>query len=150
MRAPLFILFIFVLNMFIAEYSSAAKVIDATIKTGEDRINFDVPPFWMFTYDEFADLNQEQKDFYLEKFFPQLKDIPLLQEVTKSELNDAAEWAASWKDLQVKLYRYCQDKQAVKKCETIAETRIQALDLFSNQSEANRKANKDRSVAGSK
>ncbi|MFS4460364.1 hypothetical protein [Bdellovibrio sp. HCB2-146] len=147
MRAPLFILFVFVLNMFIAEYSSAAKVIDASVKTDESRIDFNKPPFWMFTYDEFADLNQEQKDFYLEKFLSKLKDIPLLQEVTKTELNEAAEWAASWKDLQVKLYRYCQDKQALKKCENIADVRLQALDLFSNQSEANRKANATQSGA---
>lgn len=140
MRLPLLILFTFVLNMVIVDYSFAATIIAADKKTDENPINFDEPPFWMPSYDEFADLDKEQKDYYLAHFLPQLKDVPLLNEVSKDQLQDASEWAASWKDLMVKVYRFCQDKSATKKCESISETRLEALDLNANQSESNRKA----------
>lgn len=137
----LLILLAFVINVLASEYSQAAKVIDGSKESTIQAVNFDEPPFYMFTYDEFADLQSFQKDFYLEKFRVALAQVPALQNTTKENMKEAAEWADSWKQMQTKLYQFCGEKDSQKVCDDISDIRIQALDMFAlHQSKADRQA----------
>ncbi|QLY25648.1 hypothetical protein [Bdellovibrio sp. KM01] len=120
------------------EVDMASSVVPAP---PSDEINMSEPPFWMSSYDEFHDLQSVQKEFYLEKLLPYLSGIPGLNPVSKKQLLEASEWYQGWNHIRKKVYVSCQDKERIKTCEEIANIRLQALDILSNQKEENRKAN---------
>lgn len=137
----LLVVLAFIINVLASEYSHAAKVLDGSKESTIQPVNFDVPPFYMFNYDEFSDLQSFQKDFYIEKFQLALAQVPALQNTTKENMKEAAEWAESWKQMQTKLYQFCGEKDSQKVCDDISDIRIQALDMFAlHQTKADRKA----------
>ncbi|MDG0816916.1 hypothetical protein [Bdellovibrio svalbardensis] len=116
-----------------------------------ESIDMSEPPFYMSSYDEFHDLQPEQKEFYLEKFLPLVNTkIPSLEKVSKEKLQEASEWHETWNSLRKKLYESCQDSSLKDSCEQIAEVRIKALNLFANQKEENRKADEEEEAAAKK
>lgn len=122
-------------------YAEKIELSSVVAPAASDEINMSEPPFWMSSYEEFKDLQQFQKDLYLEKLQPYLSKIPALDPVSKKQLLDATEWYQDWNRIRARVYRACQDKEMLKTCEEIADIRLQALDLLSNQKEENRKAN---------
>ncbi|WP_373998924.1 hypothetical protein [Bdellovibrio bacteriovorus] len=94
-------------------------------------IDMSAPPFWMSSYEEFKDLREEQKKFYLEKLVQEFKKVDALDKVTLHELKEAAEWTPSWNTIRRKLYVACQEKEMEKTCEEIADLRIAALEMGS-------------------
>ena len=131
---------IFVVNVLASEYSNAATIIDGTKESTLPKIDLSKPPFYMFSYEEFTDLQQEQKDFYLEKFQVALAQVPALQNTTKENLKDAAEWNETWDKMAIKLYEFCGEKDSQKVCDDISEIRLDALYMNGNESKANREA----------
>ncbi len=134
-----------VLALIFISISSLAQEVDLASSVvpaaPSDEINMSEPPFWMSSYDEFNDLQPVQKEFYLEKLLPYLSEIPGLDPVSKKQLLEASEWHQGWNHIRKKVYMSCQDKERQKTCEEIADIRLQALDILSNQKEENRKAN---------
>lgn len=130
-----------IINIFAAGLAFASKEIFPSQESDSSPINMAEPPFWMSSYDEFNDLKKSQKDFYLENLLYALPRIPSLRGKTKEQLNEASEWYQSWNQIRKKVYEFCQDQSALKTCEEIADLRLQALDMFSNQKKENRKAN---------
>ncbi|KHD89787.1 MAG: hypothetical protein OM95_01575 [Bdellovibrio sp. ArHS] len=122
MRKSVFILIVIasVMSLGIAE----AKEKDADI-------DMSAAPFWMSSFEEFRDLREEQKKFYLEKLVQEFKKLSGLEKVTLHELKEAADWTPSWNTLRRKLYVACQDKEMEKTCEEIADVRIAALEMGS-------------------
>lgn len=115
---------------------NAAKDINAP---GEE-INMSEPPFWVSSYEEFQDLQKFQKDFYLEKLLPHLKEVPRLEPVSKKQLQEASEFFQEWNRIRKKIYEACQEKNMKTECAKIEEIRLQALNLLSNQKLENRQA----------
>ncbi|MBO9665552.1 MAG: hypothetical protein J7501_01905 [Bdellovibrio sp.] len=105
-----------------------------------EQIDMSEPPYWMFSYEEFHDLQQMQKDLYMEKLLPNLAKVPRLDPVSKKELEDAGEWFQSWNRIQRKVYEACQDKEMLVTCEELSDIRLEALDMLSNKKLENRKA----------
>ena len=105
-------------------------------------IDLSEPPFWMFSYDEFKDLQQDQKSFYLSHIETELKTVPSLKDVTKAGLSEASQWHEGWNIIQRKFYRACQEKDHQKTCERMENLRLQALEMHSNQKKENRQASK--------
>lgn len=105
-------------------------------------IDLSEPPFWMFSYDEFKDLQNDQKSFYLGQVESELKKIPTLNSLTKDGIKEASEWSEGWDIMQRKLYRACTEKSHQKTCERLADLRVQALDMHSNKKMENRQASK--------
>lgn len=126
-----------------------AKDLPTNIDLGPT-VNLSEPPFWMPSYDEFNDLQSSQKEFYLEKILPKLNRIPSLKDTTKKQLHEASEWYQNWNNIRIKLYQYCLDSSVHGSCEDLAETRLQALELFSNQKLENRKANEEEQIKKNK
>lgn len=118
---------------------AAAKDVNAP---GEE-INMSEPPFWVSSYEEFQDLQKFQKDFYLDKLYPHLKEIPQLEPVSKKELHEASEFYQEWNRIRKKIYVACQDKEMKKECSKIGHIRLQALDFLSNQKLENRQATEE-------
>lgn len=98
------------------------------------------PPFWMSAYEEFKNFRKEQKDFYLKSLKANYKRIPDLINVTDKSWEVAIEDKKAWDDLRRKLYVACQNPGFNKVCRQIAENRIEAINLYQNQSEKNLKA----------
>jgi hypothetical protein len=134
----------------LSAFAEETELSSVVAPASSDEINMSEPPFWMSSYEEFKDLQQFQKDLYLEKLLPYLSKIPALDPVTKKQLQDATEWYQDWNRIRVRVYRACQDKEMLKTCEEIADIRLQALDLLSNQKEENRKANETSKPSGPK
>lgn len=103
-------------------------------------INMSEPPFWMSSYDEFNDLQDDQKELYVKKLLPKLAGIPSLKETTKDQLKEASEWYQGWNSIRKKIYQYCLDTTVQTACEDIADVRLQALDMYANQKLENRRA----------
>jgi hypothetical protein len=134
-----------VVALLLISITSLAEEVDMSSSVApaqaSDEINMSEPPFWMSSYDEFNDLQPIQKELYLEKLLPYLSEIPGLDPVSKKQLMESSEWHQGWNHIRKKVYMSCQDKERLKTCEEIADIRLQALDLLSNQKEENRKAN---------
>lgn len=113
-----------------------------------DIIDMSEPPFWMSSYEEFSDLQADQKEFYLDKFFPLSVKLPGLEKLSKEKLKDATEWFQSWNSLRRKVYEACREPGLNAACEEIADVRISALSMHANQKQENRRA--DREVAKEK
>ena len=118
---------------------SAAKDVNAP---GEE-INMSEPPFWVSSYEEFQDLQKFQKEFYLEKLLPLLKEVPRLEPVSKKQLQEASEFFQEWNRIRKKIYEACQEKNMKKECTKIGDVRLQALNLLANQKLENRKADEE-------
>jgi len=118
---------------------TAAKDVNAP---GEE-INMSEPPFWVSSYEEFQDLQSFQKDFYLEKLLPLLKEVPRLEPVSKKQLHEASEFFQEWNRIRRKIYEACQEKGMKKDVGKIENVRFQALNLLSNQKMENRKAEEE-------
>lgn len=118
---------------------SAAKDVNAP---GEE-INMSEPPFWVSSYEEFQDLQKFQKDFYIEKLLPLLKEVPRLEPVSKKQLQEASEFFQEWNRIRKKIYEACQEKNMKKDCAKISDVRLQTLNLLANQKLENRKADEE-------
>lgn len=105
-----------------------------------ESIDMNEPPFYMSSYDEFADLQQDQKDLYLQKLLTLKEKIPSLDYVNKEKLAEGSEWYATWDGMRKKLYYSCQEKELLPACEEFADLRIEVLNLHANQKEENRNA----------
>lgn len=95
-------------------------------------INMAEPPFWLSSYDEFNDFQDDQKDLYVQKLLPKLAAIPALKETTKAQLKEASEWHQGWTSMRIKIYQYCLDKSTLPVCEDIESVRGEVLDLYSH------------------
>jgi|GEM_PF-1791689 hypothetical protein len=120
---------VFVINVLASEYSHAATGYDPS-----------VPPFYMMSYEEFGDLQQDQKDFYVEKFQVALAQVPALQNTTKKDIQEAAEWSSSWDRMGKKLYEFCGEKDSQKVCDNISDIRMQTFDIYARPNPAVREA----------
>lgn len=115
---------------------------EGAIKPSRDHsvINMEEPPFWLSSFEEFSDLRESQKEFYLKKLDTALDKVPALKGTTIEDLATATKSAEKWGALRLKIYEFCAEKAQSKVCENISEIRLQALDMFANQKEENRKA----------
>lgn len=95
-------------------------------------INMSEPPFWVSSYDEFNDFQDDQKELYVKKLLPKLSAIPALKEMTKSQLQEASEWHQGWNSMRVKIYHYCLDKSTQPVCDDIESVRGEVLDMYSH------------------
>jgi hypothetical protein len=103
-------------------------------------VDMSAPPFWMPSYEEFSDLQPDQKSFYVNTLHPALSQIPALKTKTLDQLKEAGKWQESWDYIRTKIYQYCQNKDVKKNCEAIAQVRTQALAMHGNQKLENREA----------
>lgn len=94
-------------------------------------IDMENPPFWLFSFEEFSDLQEEQKSFYITNLHSKLSKVPSLKQKTKVQLSDALQTENSWDQIRRKVYEFCQKKSALKTCEGLADVRLQALDIRS-------------------
>lgn len=102
--------------------------------------NFSEPPFWLFSYEEFTDMQANQKKLYLRELMPLLKKVPEFKKIKESSV---ASWSANktdWEEMMDKVYKHCSQKSAPKYCEKMADIRLKAINMEANQSEENRKA----------
>lgn len=109
----------------------------------EKYLDMSEPPFYMPSYDEFKNLQSDQKQFYLDKVLPLAKDLPNLGKLNKSQLDEASEWYEGWGDIRKKIYLSCQDdkdKENEATCEKLIDLRVDAINLKANQKEENRDA----------
>lgn len=132
---------ILIAGLLIAGFSTTSFADDPEARP--DVIDMSVPPFWMFSYEEFSDMQQAQKDFYLEKFVPLAAKVPGLEKISKEKMKDATEWFQSWNILRRKIYESCKDPALSKTCESLADVRVDALNLFANQKQENRHADRE-------
>lgn len=95
-------------------------------------INMSKPPFWLSSYDEFNDFQEDQKEHYVEELLPKLSAIPNLKEMSKAQLQEASEWYQGWNSMRVKIYQYCLDKSTKPVCEDIGNVRIEVLEMHSH------------------
>lgn len=133
-----------VIILTLGELSLAAKEILPSQEPDSSPINMSEPPFWMSSYDEFKDLQDSQKSYYLEKLLSAMEKVPALKTKTKEDLTEASEWYQSWNQIRKKIYEYCQDQTVLKTCEDIADIRLQALDMFANQKLENREPDREK------
>lgn len=99
--------------------------------------------FWVSSYEEFQDFQKFQKDFYLEKLLPHLKEIPQLEPVSQRQLREASEFFQEWNRIRRRIYIACQDKEMKRECSKIGEIRLQTLNLLANQKLENRAATEE-------
>jgi hypothetical protein len=88
------------------------------------------PPFIMSSYDEFTDLQKEQKDLYLKELALSFKDVPSLKANDTAKLDEASEWYASWDLIRKSVYDYCDENAAAKVCEKLADLRVKTLNNY--------------------
>lgn len=119
---------------------SFANDAQPTEKAETAKINFQEPPYWMFSYDEFQGLRDEQKKTYLEGFLKLAKKLPATSTLTKKDLDEAGVWDESWENLMTKVYRDCATKEAQALCDDIAEVRMDVLRAYGNKKLENRAA----------
>lgn len=103
----------------------------SSVALAQEALNMSEPPFIMSSYDEFNDMQKEQKDAYLKDLELAFKDIPALKVHTSEKLTEASEWYPSWDLIRKSVYEYCQENIASKNCEKITDLRIKALDSYS-------------------
>ena len=103
-------------------------------------VNMSGPPFWMSAYEEFKNLRKDQKDFYLKNLKEDYKKIPDLGKVTDKQWDMAIEDKETWDGLRRNLYVACQNPGFNKVCLRMADARVDAINMYQNQSERNLKA----------
>lgn len=138
MRASILIV-VAVLGLLTTGFTSIAKAEDREARP--EKIDMTAPPFWMSSYEEFNDLRPDQKEFYLEKLLPVAGKVPGLEKLTKEKLKEASEWYQSWNSLRRKLYEACHGNSSLSAtCEQAADVRIAAINMYANQKQENRHA----------
>lgn len=85
----------------------------------------------MPSYDEFKNLQAEQKEYYLRQVTPSLNKIPGLEKVSQTSLADASDWYKAWDGVRHKLYTACLKDSLAKACDEVADVRIKTLENFS-------------------
>lgn len=118
-------------------------------KAESSSINFQEPPFWMMTYDEFHQLQDFQKDFYSRQLLLEVKKLGLLNSPKEAQMKEAGEWAESWLQIQTSVYRACQSQDNLKTCKKLASARLKTFELAENQKWENRKARASHSETSS-
>lgn len=103
-------------------------------------VNFEEPPFIMFSYDEFSDVRDVQKKAYLESFMKKVTRLPSLETLKPAQLEEASVWEESWVALMEKTYSDCQLKENDAVCRDLTQIRLDVLDLYANQKLENREA----------
>lgn len=103
---------------------------------------FREPPFWLPIYRELHAFDEEQREYYLSRLAPMLKQIPSLNELSPSEINDAPDWEENWKRIQTRFYRACkwQEKEYGPLCAEAAQLRVKTILMRGNQKAQNRQA----------
>lgn len=122
---------LFVLMMLLQVQSAKAKDLSPDADLGPT-INMAEPPFWLSSYDEFNDFQDDQKELYVKKLLPKLSAIPALKEMTKTQLQEASEWHQGWTSMRIKIYQYCLDKSTQPVCDDIESVRGEVLDMYSH------------------
>jgi hypothetical protein len=92
-------------------------------------IDFSEPPFWMFTYDEYSDLQEPQKKFYLENAGPAIRKIDGLENILQSKLDEAPEWYKSWDGIAKQVYIACRNEKLNGACKELAAVRVSTLKM---------------------
>lgn len=88
------------------------------------------PPFIMSSYDEFSDLQKEQKETYLQGLILNFKSVPSLKEYDATKLDEASEWNESWDLIRKSVYNYCDDNGTMKVCAELADLRVKTLETY--------------------
>lgn len=96
----------------------------------EGEIDLSSAPIYMTSFDEYKNYQPDQKEYYLTHMVPALQKIDKLESITRESMEEASDWYKSWDGIRLKLYRACQNKKLQKKCEEIADIRIQTLDIL--------------------
>lgn len=119
------------MTLFVVFFSVEIAMADKPVITAAPvTIDYSAPPFWLASYDEFKNLKQQQKAFYLGKLYPEFNKIPALKATTRGALIESSRVSDQWLEIRKKLYEYCADKSVVKTCDEIADLRVQALNYF--------------------
>lgn len=96
------------------------------------KIDFDSPPFWMPSYDEYLDWQTEQKRYYEREFTTLAQKFENLKSLREQKVLEAGESEETWQYLMRKVYKECLGDNAKanqKLCAAIADVRIKALEL---------------------
>jgi hypothetical protein len=88
------------------------------------------PPFLMSSYDEFSDLQKEQKESYLKELAVTLTEVPALKITDATKLDEASEWYAGWNLIRKSVYDYCEENAASKTCEKLSDLRVKTLNNY--------------------
>ena len=88
------------------------------------------PPFIMSSYDEFNDMQKEQKEAYLKALELSFKAIAPLKENDSKKLEEASEWYPTWDHIRKVVYDYCEAKDAEKNCDKLIDLRIKILSNY--------------------
>lgn len=94
-----------------------------------EAIDFSEPPFWMFTYDEFSDLQPFQKKYYIEKALPAIRKIEGMEDLASARWMEASEWYKTWDAIAKQVYVACRTKKLESRCRDLASIRKEALKL---------------------
>lgn len=115
--------FVFVFTLFM---SSILMSGEALAMEGRDMSE---PPFIMSSYDEFNDMQKEQKEAYLKELEINFKDIGALKD-KMGKLVEASEWYPSWNEIRKVVYSFCEEKHAAKTCEKLIDLRVKTLNNY--------------------
>lgn len=118
-----------------SQLAFAEKKVTATPKPSSTATAIDMyaPPFWVSIYEEYSELHEKQKSYYLKNLLPVLHKVPALKKMTDVQLLDASMTAESWNKMRVKVYEFCQRKSNKKTCEELADVRIKMLEILSQR-----------------
>jgi len=119
MKTVLFVFTIFMVSMMVSIEALAKDVRDMS-----------EPPFIMSSYDEFNDMQTEQKEAYLKALELNFKAIAPLKENDSKKLEEASEWYPSWNHIRKVVYDYCEEKEAEKNCEKLMDIRVKILSNY--------------------
>ncbi len=127
-------LFLFLLLAFSSTWASA-QVIPIIFDKSEEKRDLREPPYWISSYDEFNDLQDEQKKFYLLHLFPQLEKVPETKKMSTADLESASLWYQDWDRMRSKISKYCDQNKDPDLCGEIADVRLQAFDVLTTRSD---------------
>lgn len=90
--------------------------------------NFDEPPFWMPSFGEVTDWRDEQRAYFVDLFAKDVRALPPLALLKKTEIESATDSVDEWKALMTQVYRACAEDKNLETCEKLADHRVKALD----------------------
>lgn len=121
-------LFILLLCL-VAPLSAFSSQVEKDPEALPEEVDFSEPPFWMFTYDEFSDLQGFQKRYYVKNAGPAIRKIEGLESVSQEKWQEASEWYKTWDHIARRVYIACRSPKLEKSCKALASVRKEALKL---------------------
>lgn len=97
------------------------------------RTSMQNPPFWMPSFDEFHDLQANQKDYYSQSFLKLIKTVTPLSNVKGPALLEAQQLYTEWDNLRAKVYDLCDGPAPAPVCAKLAEARVRTLMMNSTR-----------------